>query len=207
MSISVPVRIWEPLMLQVPLSPSSQSFPSYYTWPTHQIYQKLATATTSCSVSLFLVNQVKLNARGKKKQLNRKGFVSSFDAWYSVYDNSLFLTALNLKKNMRPIAVSAPSNPTFSRSIIHSIFAGLTTHFRNEFFNSYESFFVIVKFYLDSYESSRVKEQTENRQHCTRAQWDGFAFGRHLVKEIIVHVRWIGLPDLPILCSTIRDGL
>ena len=53
-------------MLQVPLSPNSQSFPSYYTWPTHQIYQKLATATTFCSVSLFLVNQVKLNARGKK---------------------------------------------------------------------------------------------------------------------------------------------
>ena len=63
-------------MLQVPLSTNSQSFPSYYTWPTHQIYQKLATATTSCSVSLFLVNQVKLNARGKKTtKLQRFRFV------------------------------------------------------------------------------------------------------------------------------------
>ena len=97
MSISVPVRIWEPLMLQVPLPPTPKVFLRIITWPTHQIYQKLATVTTSCSVSLFLVNQVKLNARGKK-QLSRKGFVSSFDAWYSVYDNSLFLTALIWRK-------------------------------------------------------------------------------------------------------------
>ena len=55
---------------------------------------------------------------------------------------------------------------TFFPSVRHSVF-----HLRNDFLDSHQPLIVIIKPQLDSDESSRVKKQTNHRQHCARAYW------------------------------------
>lgn len=63
-------------------------------------------------------------------------------------------------------------------------------HLRNDFLDSQQPFFVIIKLHLDSNKSRRIKKQTENRQSCPEAYWNGGTFPRHLVvNKVFYNVR------------------